>query len=526
MASPTEQGQPVPAAQDPEVPLKVLVVDDTATNRQILQVFLRKLGFQVDVAVDGAQAVERFSDGNPDLVLMDVMMPVMDGYEATRRIKALCGDGWVPVVFLSALDKEESLVMGLDAGGDDYLHKPVNFVVLDAKLRSLKRAIRLQRALDENRRRTQAISDNVIDGIITIDERGIIQTVNAATTRIFGHAAEEMIGHDVGMLMPGAYRSAHSGQMARYLAGGTAHLVGKGARAVEGLRKNGTAFPLDVGITELRFEGRRLFVGIVRDVTEARAAERLLHENATRLQQYHDTQEEENALAQRIMDRQMSRPSLSDPLIRHWIAPAANFSGDVIAAARTPEGHLCVLLADATGHGLAAAISTLPVLTVFYGHVEQGYPLGYIVKELNRYLCATMPSGRFVAASLLCVDEGAQRARLWQGGMPDILLLDAQGGTKTHFAAQHLPLGIVEFDEDMAAITEIELQPDDQFVLFSDGLIEAADAAGEQFGLARLQEVLAKAPAAQRLDAVRASVYAHAGLGQLHDDVSLLLVGA
>ncbi len=119
----------------------ILVVDDTATNRQILGVFLKKLGHQVDLAEDGAQAVELFAAKAYDLVIMDVMMPVMDGYEATRRIKAMCGNRWVPVIFLSALDKDESLVTGLEAGGDDYLPKPVNFVVLAAKLRSLSRAL-------------------------------------------------------------------------------------------------------------------------------------------------------------------------------------------------------------------------------------------------------------------------------------------------------------------------------------------------------------------------------------------------
>jgi PAS domain S-box-containing protein len=415
--------------------------------------------------------------------------------------------------------------MGLDAGGDDYLHKPVSFVVLHAKLRSLERAIRTQHALDENRRRTQAISDNVIDGIVTIDEQGIIQTVNAATTRMFGHDAENMVGRNVDMLIPEDYRAPHRDQMARYLAGAPAHIIGKGTRALEGLRKDGSVFPLDVGITELSFEGRRLFVGILRDVTEERAAEQRLRENAMRLQRYHDAQEEENALAQRIIERQMSRSGLADPSVRHWLAPAANFSGDVIAAARAPDRALYVLLADATGHGLAAAISVLPVLTMFYEFVERGYPLDYLVTELNRQSCATMPSGRFVAASLLCVNEVTGHAYLWQGGMPDVLLLDAQGRTKNRFAARQLPLGIIEFDEETAEITTIEMQPGEQLVLFSDGLIEAADSGGNQFGMDRLCEVLAKADAGRRIDAVRGALYAHAGIGPLHDDVSLLVVG-
>jgi PAS domain S-box-containing protein len=435
------------SASDDAEKLKVLVVDDTATNRQLLQVFLRKLGYLVDVAVDGEKAIERFLAGAPDLVLMDVMMPVMDGYEATRRIKALCGDRWVPVVFLSALDKEENLIMGLDAGGDDYLHKPVNFVVLDAKLRSLARSIRMQRALDENRRRTQAITDNIVDAIITLDEHGTIQTVNAAALGIFGYKAAEMVGQDVKMLMPDAYRTHHDSYMRRYLGGGEPHIVGKGVRLVEGLRKNGRSFPLDISVTELSFEGRRLFVGIMRDVTDEHQAEQLLRETAARLQRYHDTQEQENSLAQRIMDRQMARPGLADPCLRHWVVPATNFSGDVVAAGRSPEGWLYVMLADATGHGLSSAISVLPVLTMFYYHVELGYPLGYIVMELNRQLRATMPSGRFVAASLLCLNEESESVQLWQGGMPEVLLLGTDGKLKSRFSSQHLALGIIDHDE-------------------------------------------------------------------------------
>ena len=526
MSSAAPETPALPASGAVE-PLKVLVVDDTATNRQILQVFLRKLGLRVEVAADGAEAVERFKSGAPDLVLMDVMMPVMDGFEATRRIKQLCGDRWVPVVFLSALDKEENLVTGLDAGGDDYLHKPVSFVVLDAKLRSLTRSIRTQRALDENRRRTQAIADNVLDAIVTIDEKGVIQSVNAAAVRIFGYEAEEVVGRDIGLLMPEHYRNAHGGHIGNYLAGRGSGLMGKSRRIVEGLRKNGQTFPLEIGVSDLSFEGRRLFVGILRDITQERAAEEQLRRNAERLQRYHDAQEEENALAQKIVERQMTRPGLADPALRHWIAPAANFSGDVIAAARAPEGErLYVLLGDATGHGLAAAISVLPVLTVFYGHVELGYPLGYLIMELNRQLRATMPSGRFVAASLLCIDDESRTAELWQGGMPDMLIVDAAGRLKQRLQAQHLPLGIVDFDEDMARLTRIEMAPGDQFVLFSDGLIEAADPEGDAFGIERVAEVLEKSPPDGRLEALRAALDAHTGMGQSHDDISLLLVGS
>ena len=239
--------------------LKVLVVDDTATNRMMLQVFLRKLGVDVVVAEDGAKGVEAYEREAPDIVIMDVMMPVMDGYEATRRIKALSGERWIPVIFLSALDSEESLVTGLDAGGDDYLSKPVNFVVLDAKLRSTARTLALQRSLEDERQRTAAITDNLVDGVITIDASGIMLSCNPAIETMFGHAQDEMIGKNVSMLMPEPYRSEHDGYLAHYIKGGQPRILGVGQMELRGRRKSGEVFALELGISEMRVGGGRQF---------------------------------------------------------------------------------------------------------------------------------------------------------------------------------------------------------------------------------------------------------------------------
>ena len=79
-----------------------------------LQVFLKKLGHDVILAENGEQAVQRFHQSQPDLVLLDIMMPIMDGFEAARRIKAASKEKWVPIIFLSALNRDENLVEGLD----------------------------------------------------------------------------------------------------------------------------------------------------------------------------------------------------------------------------------------------------------------------------------------------------------------------------------------------------------------------------------------------------------------------------
>jgi len=119
--------------------LRVLAVDDNRTNLHILSVFLKKLGHEVILAENGQDALERFADQKPDIILLDIMMPILDGFEVARRIKAECADYWVPIIFLSALNRDENLVEGLEAGGDDYLTKPINFVVLEAKMRSMQR---------------------------------------------------------------------------------------------------------------------------------------------------------------------------------------------------------------------------------------------------------------------------------------------------------------------------------------------------------------------------------------------------
>lgn len=503
--------------------LKVLVVDDTATNRQILQVFLKKLGFQVIVAEDGAVAVERFKSELPDLVLMDVMMPVMDGYEATRRIKELSAR-WVPVVFLSALDKEENLVAGLDAGGDDYLSKPVNFVILDAKLRSLIRSLDLQRQLDEQGRRMAAITDNIVDGVINIDERGVIQWCNPAMEAMFGFTFSELVGQNVSMLMPEPYRSQHNSYIEHYLAGGMPHILGRGQRLVRGQRRDGTEFPLEVGVSEMRVGGQRQFVGVIRDVSQRVLAERALHETTTRLQAYHDVQEAENQLAEDIVKRQMLRKELSDIHVHHWVAPAANFSGDIVAATRGPQGDLYVLLADATGHGLGAAICTLPVLSVFYSLAETGAALAWIITEINRQLKATMPVGRFVAATVICIDHARGEAETWLGGTPDLLLIDVAGNVKASIAAEHLPLGIDDLSPAEATPTRIKVDSGDQFVMFSDGVLEATDAREQPFGFGQMHAALASVPRDLRLAAVQDALIRHVGTGTPHDDISLLVI--
>jgi CheY-like chemotaxis protein/anti-sigma regulatory factor (Ser/Thr protein kinase) len=130
--------------------LTALVVDDDSQTRLMVSRFVTKLGHIAITAQNGLDAVAAFVAYAPDLVLMDVQMPEMNGYEAARRIRQLGGPTWTPIIFLSAGTEEDDHVRGLEAGGDDYLTKPVRFRMLEAKIKALQRIAHLQRQLQEH----------------------------------------------------------------------------------------------------------------------------------------------------------------------------------------------------------------------------------------------------------------------------------------------------------------------------------------------------------------------------------------
>ncbi len=118
----------------------------------------------------------------------------------------------------------------------------------------------------------EAIFQSVIDVVITIDEKGIIETLNPACVKLFGYSEEEMIGQNVKMLMASPYREEHDDYLAAYLGGRPARIIGIG-REVEGLTKDGRKIPLRLAVSESRFKGRRIFIGTLHDLSEVKEAE-------------------------------------------------------------------------------------------------------------------------------------------------------------------------------------------------------------------------------------------------------------
>jgi two-component system, HptB-dependent secretion and biofilm response regulator len=137
-------------------PVRVLIADDNPVDRQLLSAIVRRAGYGVVEAGDGIEALERFRSQRPQLVLLDALMPRLDGFEVARQMKLEAGEELVPIIFLTSLSEPEALARALEAGGDDFLSKPYNRIVLEAKLNALQRMrdmhATMQRQRDEIRR--------------------------------------------------------------------------------------------------------------------------------------------------------------------------------------------------------------------------------------------------------------------------------------------------------------------------------------------------------------------------------------
>ncbi|WP_296217202.1 fused response regulator/phosphatase [Pseudomonas sp. UBA2684] len=124
--------------------LSILIAEDNAADRMLLSTIVSRQGHRTLTASNGVEALALFEQERPQLVLMDALMPLMDGFEAARRIKQMAGEELVPIIFLTSLTESEALVRCLEAGGDDFLAKPYNRVILEAKINAMERLRRLQ----------------------------------------------------------------------------------------------------------------------------------------------------------------------------------------------------------------------------------------------------------------------------------------------------------------------------------------------------------------------------------------------
>ena len=366
---------------------KALIVDDEKTNRLVLKSLLLKQGYQTIEATNGQQAVDLFEQEKPVIVFMDVMMPVMDGYRAANKIKTASANRFVPIIFLTAMDDENALAKCIEAGGDDFLVKPYDNIILQSKIRSMQRIAALHREVQ------------------------------------------------------GMYSMIHR----------------------------------------------------------------------------------EQEIAESVFINAIQSSNIENRFLRQVVRPASIFSGDMVLSAYSPARDLYFLSGDFTGHGLLAALGAMPVSEVFRAMTAKSFSPEEILAEINRKLKSLLPVGMFFGAQLVVVDHDLGHLRVFNAGMPDVLLVDGDSNRVKHrFPSSGLPLG-VEADADMRKMSQYApLRHNDKILMYSDGLIEARDEHDREFGDQRLIEAISSASQNRIFDQIFENLDAYCGERSQLDDVTLV----
>jgi two-component system cell cycle response regulator len=171
-------------------PARILIVDDHEDNVELLRARLEAWGYTSDSAGDGAEALKKIEESPPDLVLLDVMMPKMDGIEVAKRVKGNPSLPFIPIIMQTALDATENKVEGLNAGADDYITKPIDFAELKARLTSMLRIKHLQEELEERSRQLLEANERLrhmsqTDSLTGLDNR---RNLEERLVEMFEHA--------------------------------------------------------------------------------------------------------------------------------------------------------------------------------------------------------------------------------------------------------------------------------------------------------------------------------------------------
>lgn len=241
--------------------LEVLVVDDSEACGAALAGPISGLGHHVFVAASWDEAIQAVQQQPPDLILLDLQLPDFDCSAATRQVRAVCGDRWVPVVATSSLEGEDHFDQALRDGADDFLARPIRAEFLEAKLRHYGRILSLQNRLARVSQRQRDLYDNIRDAVVTLDTQGRLCDLNLSACRQFGD------GTPVGLLRQPCLEVL-----------GTELDTLLQKREVTLRRSDGGTFPAELGVSEWFDDGQRRYTLVVRDLTDRRQVERMKDE--------------------------------------------------------------------------------------------------------------------------------------------------------------------------------------------------------------------------------------------------------
>jgi len=372
---------------------KILIVDDISTNRKLLKKMLLLMGeFQVFEAENGKEAVEVFNKEPVDLILMDINMPEMNGYQSAKIIKEQSTDIYIPIIFITAMLESTSLIQALSSGGDDFISKPFDAAVLESKLNAHLRIRQLNQELQVKNNQLLLVNQ------------------------------------------------------------------------------------------QLQLEQKSIMI---------------------------------------FFDNALKNNSFNRELIKYHMSPVSLFNGDLILAEQHENGCTYILIGDAIGHGLTAAMVTLPVAILFNELVKKSLSLGEVASEINSQLTKLIPRGMFLCASIIMLNGKGDTLSIWSGGLPESYWFGERGQLKKLIKSEHLPLGILNAEQFDDSVQIINVEHGDKLYFYSDGLIEAEIDNNEMFGSERFSDCLLKYDE-NRFDQVLAELRLHTTGKKQNDDITLL----
>jgi DNA-binding response OmpR family regulator len=246
-----------------------------------------------------------------------------------------------------------------------------------------------------------------------------------------------------------------------------------------------------------------------------------LERQTKRLEKLVNQQEQEEQLARYVYEHVAATLAGETECVDTYIQSSSSFNGDVFICETAPNGNRFVILADATGHGLAAAISILPLVATIRAMIRKGLSLAHIVHEANKKLHVELPDDKFVTLIGVEINFHHQTLQLFNGGMPDVLAINSDKSIERH-PSTSMALGILDPEDFDPAIKTIDTGPINNLFFFSDGLIEQPNPLGDPFGMDRLLDILEnydnKEPIKSRV-VNEFTVFNE--MQELHDDLSM-----